>query len=101
MAAGPASGPGDGARLRTLALSGLAVLLAQQVVTVAVTTVSNDASAGAVVRWSYAWALFLLPYAVLAVPVATAVFPRLARAADAGRADLADVLAPPCGPSCS
>ncbi|GAB3469118.1 lipid II flippase MurJ [Kineococcus endophyticus] len=86
--------PGDGARLRTLALSGLAVLLAQQVVTVAVTTVSNDASAGAVVRWSYAWALFLLPYAVLAVPVATAVFPRLARAADAGRADLADVLAP-------
>ncbi|MEZ0492831.1 murein biosynthesis integral membrane protein MurJ [Kineococcus sp. TBRC 1896] len=85
---------GDGARLRSLALSGLAVLLAQQVVTVAVTATSNDASAGAVNRWSYAWALFLLPYAVLAVPVATAVFPRLARAADAGRGELAGVLAP-------
>jgi putative peptidoglycan lipid II flippase len=86
--------PGDGARLRSLALSGLAVLVAQQVVTVAVTAVSNDASAGAVNRWSYAWALFLLPYAVLAVPVATAVFPRLARAADSGRAELGGVLAP-------
>ncbi|MEZ0165108.1 murein biosynthesis integral membrane protein MurJ [Kineococcus sp. LSe6-4] len=86
--------PGDGARLRSLALSGLAVLLAQQVVTVAVTAVSNDAGAGAVNRWSYAWALFLLPYAVLAVPVATAVFPRLARAADAGRAELGAVLGP-------
>ncbi|WP_432511212.1 lipid II flippase MurJ [Kineococcus sp. SYSU DK001] len=86
--------PGDGGRLRTLALSGLAVLLAQQVVTVAVAVVSNDAGEGALNRWNYAWTLFLLPYAVLAVPVATAVFPRLARAADAGRAELAGLLAP-------
>ncbi|NAZ78216.1 virulence factor MviN, partial [Kineococcus sp. T13] len=86
--------PGDGARLRSLALSGLAVLLAQQVVTVAVTLASNDGSAGAVNRWSYAWAMFLLPYAVLAVPVATAVFPRLARAADGPRAEFARLLAP-------
>ncbi|GAA0288580.1 hypothetical protein GCM10009528_01500 [Kineococcus aurantiacus] len=85
--------PGDGARLRSLALSGLAVLLAQQVVTVAITVASNGVP-GAVNRWSYAWALFLLPYAVLAVPVATAVFPRLARAADTGRAELAALLAP-------
>ncbi|WP_432545994.1 lipid II flippase MurJ [Kineococcus sp. SYSU DK004] len=73
--------PGDGPVLRTLALSGLTVLLAQQVVAVALTRLANDGGAGAVNRWSYAWALFLLPYAVLAVPVATAVFPRLARAA--------------------
>jgi len=82
--------PGDGTRLRSLALSGLAVVLAQQVVAVVVTRLTNDtAGAGAVNRWSYAWALFLLPYAVLAVPVATAVFPRLSRAAGAEFADLA------------
>ena len=75
---------GDWPRLRTLAASGLAVLLAQQVVAVGVTVLSNHAGHGAVNRWSYAWAMFLLPYAVLAVPVATAVFPRLARSADAG-----------------
>jgi len=82
--------PGDGPRLRSLALSGLAVVLAQQVVAVVVTRLTNDtAGAGAVNRWSYAWALFLLPYAVLAVPVATAVFPRLSRAAGEEFADLA------------
>ncbi|NIZ93678.1 lipid II flippase MurJ, partial [Kineococcus rubinsiae] len=81
--------PGDGARLRSLALSGLAVVLAQQVVTVVVVRLTNDtADPGAVNRWSYAWALFLLPYAVLAVPVATAVFPRLSRAAGAEFAEL-------------
>ncbi|WP_432482139.1 murein biosynthesis integral membrane protein MurJ [Kineococcus esterisolvens] len=76
--------PGDWPRLRSLALAGLAVLLAQQVVSVAVILLSNGAAPGAVNRWTYAWALFLLPYAVLAVPVATAVFPRLARAAEEG-----------------
>ncbi|WP_432564549.1 lipid II flippase MurJ [Kineococcus sp. SYSU DK003] len=86
--------PGDWPRLRSLALSGLAVLLAQQVVTVAAAVVANDGAAGAINRWSYAWAMFLLPYAVLAVPVATAVFPRLAQAADAGRAEFAALLAP-------
>ncbi|WP_432492113.1 murein biosynthesis integral membrane protein MurJ [Kineococcus gypseus] len=86
--------PGDWPRLRSLALSGLAVLLVQQVVAVAVTVLGNDAAPGAVNRWSYAWALFLLPHAVLAVPVATAVFPRLAGAAERGeRAELADLLA--------
>ncbi|NAZ88301.1 lipid II flippase MurJ, partial [Kineococcus indalonis] len=78
--------PGDWPRLRSLALSGLAVLLAQQAVSVAVLLLSNGAAPGAVNRWSYAWTLFLLPYAVLAVPVATAVFPRLARAAEEGAA---------------
>ena len=86
--------PGDGRRLRSLALSGLAVLLAQQVVTVGVTVAANAVSVGAVNRWSYAWAMFLLPYAVLAVPVATAVFPRLSRAADASRDEFAGLLAP-------
>ncbi|WP_369054030.1 lipid II flippase MurJ [Kineococcus terrestris] len=86
--------PGDGPVLRTLALSGLTVLLAQQVVAVAVTRLANDGGAGAVNRWSYAWALFLLPYAVLAVPVATAVFPRLARAAGTPAAAPAGAPAP-------
>ena len=86
--------PGDGSRLRSLALSGLAVLLAQQVVTIAITVAANDGAAGAVNRWSYAWAMFLLPYAVLAVPVATAVFPRLSRAAGGAREEFAEILAP-------
>ncbi|MFB9378871.1 murein biosynthesis integral membrane protein MurJ [Kineococcus gynurae] len=72
--------PGDGPRLRSLALSGLAVVLAQQVVTLVVLRLTNAAEPGALPRWSFVWALFLLPYAVLAVPIATAVFPRLARA---------------------
>ena len=63
-------------------------------VTVGVTVAANAVSVGAVNRWSYAWAMFLLPYAVLAVPVATAVFPRLARAADASRDEFAGLLAP-------
>ncbi|MGI4895099.1 MAG: murein biosynthesis integral membrane protein MurJ [Janthinobacterium lividum] len=85
--------PGDGPRLRALAAAGITVLLAQQGVTVAVTLLSNHAGVGAVNRWSYAWAMFLLPYAVLAVPVATAVFPRLARsAADPSRAEFALLL---------
>jgi len=85
--------PGDTARLRSLAASGLAVLLAQQVVTVAVSVAANS-TPGAINRWSYAWAMFLLPYAVLAVPVATAVFPRMARAAEVGPAEFAAILSP-------
>ncbi|GAB7189304.1 lipid II flippase MurJ [Kineococcus sp. NUM-3379] len=86
---------GDGPRLRRLAAAGLAVLLAQQAVSVVAVllALSQGAGEGAVVRWSYAWTLFLLPYAVLAVPVATAVFPRLAAAGGAGDPALAPLLA--------
>jgi putative peptidoglycan lipid II flippase len=73
--------PGDGGFVRSLALAGLAALFAQQTVTVVATLLANHAGGpGAVNLWSYAWAMFLLPYAVLAVPLATSTFPALAEA---------------------
>src|SRR5690606_30468318 len=74
------------AALRGPALAGLAALLAQQVaVVVTVLLTSRAGGAGALNAVQYAQAVYLLPYAVLAVPVATAVFPRLAEHAAAGR----------------
>ena len=42
--------------------------------------------AGGVVTWTFAFAFFLLPFALFAVPVATTMFPGLARLHQAGRA---------------
>ncbi|PPK90861.1 putative peptidoglycan lipid II flippase [Kineococcus xinjiangensis] len=85
--------PGDGAALRRLALAGLTILFAQQAVAVTAVALANDRAAGSVTQWGWAWTLFLLPYAVLAVPVATAVFPRLAAASGPRAPDLAALLA--------
>lgn len=73
--------PGVAATARRLALGGVAALAAQQVsLVVALRLAGTDDDQGAVVVFSVATALFLLPWAVLAVPVATAVFPTLASA---------------------
>lgn len=77
---------GLGRRARSLALAGIASLAAQQV-SVAVTLLLGNAAGvpdGTVVVFTYAQTLFLLPWAVLAVPVATSVFPRLADRWEAG-----------------
>jgi putative peptidoglycan lipid II flippase len=77
--------PGVAARVRGLALAGVAGLAAQQVaLVVAVRLASNGREQGSVVVFAVATALFLLPWAVLAVPVATSVFPGLTASADAG-----------------
>ena len=69
---------------RRLALGGIAALAAQQVsLVVALRLAATDTDQGAVVAFTVATALFLLPWAVLAVPVATAVFPTLASADEA------------------
>ncbi|SED90620.1 murein biosynthesis integral membrane protein MurJ [Ruania alba] len=74
--------PGVASRARSLALAGLGSLLAQQASVVAVLWASRaGGSAGTIVVFQWAQAVYLLPYAVLAVPVATAVFPRLAELA--------------------
>jgi putative peptidoglycan lipid II flippase len=71
--------------LRRLALAGLAILIAQQLTFVVTTYLANHRGvAGSIAVYSWANAIYLLPYAVLAVPITTAVFPRLATAYDAG-----------------
>ena len=87
--------PETAARARTLAAAGVVALLAQQATVLATLTVANRAGGdGTLVVQNYVQALYLLPYAVLAVPVATAVFPVLAAAADEGsQTSVAETLA--------
>lgn len=74
--------PEIGARARSLAGAGVLALLAQQVTVLVTLAVANRSGGdGALVVQNYVQALYLLPYAVLAVPVATAVFPVLAASA--------------------
>ncbi|TDC28665.1 murein biosynthesis integral membrane protein MurJ [Kribbella albertanoniae] len=77
--------PGVAPVLRKLALAGLAVLIAQQLTFVVTTYLANHRGvAGSIAVYTWANAVYLLPYAVLAVPITTAVFPRLAAAYEAG-----------------
>ncbi|GAA3650487.1 lipid II flippase MurJ [Nonomuraea antimicrobica] len=74
---------GVAGQVRRLALAGIAALLAQQAALIVVVLLSNNAiGGGAIVAYNYAWAIYLVPYAVLAVPIATSAFPRLAAKAD-------------------
>ena len=87
--------PGLAARGRRLAVGGVAGLAAQQVALVVALRLAAERREGAVIVFTVATALFLLPWAVLAVPVATSVYrdlldtaqsedPRAFRAAVAG-----------------
>lgn len=72
---------GVGERVRLLAASGLVAVAGQQVATLVVIRLANDrGGAGTLNVYTYAQAVTLLPYAVLAVPLATAAFPSLAGA---------------------
>lgn len=71
---------GQARRARALALAGVAGLLAQQLSVVAILLVVNRVgNVGAFPVFQYAQAVSLLPYAVLAVPLATSTFPTLTR----------------------
>src|SRR6476469_7040019 len=77
---------GVGSRVRVLAVSGLLAVAGQQVATLVVIRLANDrGGAGTLNVYTYAQAVTLLPYAVLAVPIAIAAFPSLAGAAGAAR----------------
>jgi putative peptidoglycan lipid II flippase len=80
--------PGTGRRLAVLAFAGVGSLVAQQLaVLVALLVSQQHGSAG---TWSvYMWTqqIYLLPYAVLVVPLATSTFPRLAQRAATGERD--------------
>ncbi len=79
---------GVATRVRGLAAAGIATLAAQDAALVAVIVLANSrGETGALVLYNYGWQMFFLPYAVLAVPVATTAFPLLsAHAAPAGAA---------------
>jgi putative peptidoglycan lipid II flippase len=71
-------------RVRRLAVAGVAGLAAQQVALVVALRLAAHGREGSVVVFQVATALFLLPWAVLAVPLATTAFPVLAAHAEAG-----------------
>ena len=77
--------PGVAARARTLAAAGISALLAQQASVVVVLWLANRGGGeGALNVYQYTQAVYVLPYAVLAVPLATSAFPRLAERAGLG-----------------
>jgi peptidoglycan biosynthesis protein MviN/MurJ (putative lipid II flippase) len=76
--------PGVGVRVRRLALAGVVTLVAQDASAAVVIVLSNRyGSTGALVTYGFAWAVFMVPFAVLAVPIATSAFPTLSAGADA------------------
>jgi putative peptidoglycan lipid II flippase len=74
---------GVGVRVRSLAVAGIATLIAQDAsVAVVIVLANSRGGRGALVLYSFAWAVFFVPYAVLAVPIATSAFPELSVRAD-------------------
>jgi putative peptidoglycan lipid II flippase len=70
-------------RARALAGAGLLALVAQQLaVLVALWVSQHRGGPGTLNVYTYAQAVYLLPYAVLAIPVATAAFPAMATGLD-------------------
>jgi putative peptidoglycan lipid II flippase len=91
--------PGDARVVAAIGAAGLAGLVLQQVSVLVVNLAAQRSpDAGALTRFTWANALYLLPYAVLAAPVLQLTFPRLAAAAGRGSSEVSAVLrrtAPP------
>jgi putative peptidoglycan lipid II flippase len=75
--------PGVARRVRRLAVAGVVAVAAQQI-SVAVALRLAAGERGAVVVFTLGTAVFLLPWAVLAVPIATSAFPEMSALASAG-----------------
>ncbi|WP_017541755.1 murein biosynthesis integral membrane protein MurJ [Nocardiopsis halophila] len=70
--------PGVGRRVRSLAAAALLPLVAMQLSLLLSVALANwGGGAGRAVLYNYAWALFTLPYGVVAVPIATSAFTAL------------------------
>ncbi|MET7394393.1 lipid II flippase MurJ [Dactylosporangium sp. NPDC005572] len=81
--------------LRPLAVAGIVTVGTQQLVLGLAIRLASYAGEGAIVVYSLAQTIFLLPWAVLAVPVATTTYPALAEHGATGdREGFARVLAP-------
>ena len=77
--------PGVARRLRSLAMAGLGGVLAQQIAAVVVMLLARRGGvAGTFNVFQYTQAVYMLPYAVLAVPLVTVFQPRLAELSDGG-----------------
>jgi peptidoglycan biosynthesis protein MviN/MurJ (putative lipid II flippase) len=72
-------------RVRGLAGVGVAALIAQDASLVAIIVLANGhGGQGALVLYNYGWQMFFVPYAVLALPIATSAFPVLSAGDGAG-----------------
>jgi putative peptidoglycan lipid II flippase len=77
--------PGVAAKVRALTVAGIAAVIGQNVSTAVVIVLANSRGGpGALVLYNYGWQMFFVPYAVLAVPIATSAFPVLSASAQAG-----------------
>jgi len=78
--------PGVAIRARGLAAAGIATLAAQNLVVLGVVLLTSHSHAadGALTVYTFSWAVYVLPYAVLAVPIATTSFTELSARADDG-----------------
>ena len=80
--------PGVAPRVRSLALAGVGAVAAQQLALLVVVFVSqNLGTTSTLPTFLYSQQVYLLPYAVLVVPLATSTFPRLAARASSGDRD--------------
>jgi peptidoglycan biosynthesis protein MviN/MurJ (putative lipid II flippase) len=72
-------------RVRGLAGVGVAALIAQDASLVVIIVLANGhGGQGALVLYNYGWQMFFVPYAVLALPIATSAFPVLSAGDGAG-----------------
>ena len=86
--------PGIGPRVRRLAIAGVVTLVAQDAsVAVVIVLANRYGSPGALVIYGFVWAVFVVPYAVLAVPIATSAFPALSAGAGTSTGDTAGAAA--------
>jgi len=78
-------------RVRRLAIAGVLTLVAQDAsVAVVIVLANRYGSPGALVLYGFAWAVFVVPFAVLAIPIATSAFPELSARSLFARTGLAD-----------
>jgi putative peptidoglycan lipid II flippase len=84
---------GDRSVIVTIAAAGIAGLVFQQLSVLLINwSAQQTGDQGALTRFTWANAIYLLPYAVLAAPLLQLTFPRLATAAERSRADVGQVL---------
>lgn len=79
---------GSGRTAGALAGAGVLAVGAQQVFVVVVLLLTGRTGVAGITVWNYAQTVYLLPFAVLVVPLATAAFPRLTDAPDQARRTL-------------
>ncbi len=75
---------GAAPRVRRLAVAGVLTLAGQQLVAAVAIRLATDGPEGTLVVYAAGLTLFLVPWAALAVPLATSAYPGLAERADVG-----------------